>query len=230
MADARTDIVYRIFDGTASTYDEFVERATLGLDSRWKEEIFVRMQDPRRVLDLASGTGIVSLGIASRWPSASVTGVELQHDYFEVSRCRAGDRGLSHRVNFIRGRAEEVIFQPASFDHIVTSYLPKYADLARLIPRCRQWLEPGGLLVLHDFTLPEDPEALRIWSETFERLAREVESREPVWATMMRDLPGIIAGSEWVEETRRELERCAFRDIVVDFLSMGCAAVVTARV
>jgi demethylmenaquinone methyltransferase/2-methoxy-6-polyprenyl-1,4-benzoquinol methylase len=228
MPDARTDVVFRLFDGTAAAYDEFVERATLGLDSRWKREIFSRIHDPRSVVDLASGTGIVSFGIAARWPGALVTGVELQHEYFEISRRRAADRGLSGRVKFVCDRAEEACLAPGGFDHVVTSYLPKYADLERLIQRISEWLEPGGRVVLHDFTYPTDAGVLDIWSATFDRLCREAESSRSVWATMMRDLPGIITRSGWVGEATRELQRCGFEKIEVESLSMGCAAIVAA--
>jgi ubiquinone/menaquinone biosynthesis C-methylase UbiE len=31
---------------------------------------------------------------------------------------------------------------------------PQYADLPRLVGNCRAMLKPGGLFMMHDFTLP----------------------------------------------------------------------------
>ena len=43
----------------ASTYDQIVRYATIGRDGRWKKNILCKVQG-KIVLDLASGTGILS--------------------------------------------------------------------------------------------------------------------------------------------------------------------------
>lgn len=228
MSEMRVATVFRIFGGTAAEYDSFVDRATLGLDSRWKREILARLSDPERVADLASGTGIVCFGIARRWPGAGITGVELQHEYLELARKRAAAAGLDHRVKFVCQRAEDAELEPGGFDHVVTSYLPKYADLPRLARKIRAWLAPGGRVVLHDFTFPEDERVRDGWEQTFQRLHREAEATKSIWTPMLRELPGIIRRSDWVKESCRELKRCGFREVTAESLSMGCAAIVTA--
>ena len=228
MSDSRVATVFRIFGGTAAGYDAFVDRATLGLDSRWKREILSRLVEPRRVADLASGTGIVTFAIARRWADSRITCVELQHEYLELARGRAVDLGLADRVRFECERAEEVALEPGAYDHVVTSYLPKYADLGRLAGKLRAWLAPGGRVILHDFTFPTDTRVREGWEETFRRLLAEAEAEHSIWTPMLRELPGIIRRSDWVAESCREMKRCGFREISVNPLSMGCAAIVTA--
>lgn len=228
MSDSRVATVFRIFGGTAAGYDAFVDRATLGLDSRWKGEILSRLIEPRRVADLASGTGILTFAIARRWADSRITGVELQHEYFELARRRAVDIGLADRVRFECERAEDVALEPGAYDHVVTSYLPKYADLGQLAGRLRAWLAPGGRVILHDFTFPSDRRVQEGWEETFRRLLAEAEAEHSMWTPMLRELPGIIRRSNWVAESCLELKRSGFRAVVVESLSMGCAAIVTA--
>jgi demethylmenaquinone methyltransferase / 2-methoxy-6-polyprenyl-1,4-benzoquinol methylase len=227
--DPRTDLVFHLFRETGASYDEVVERTTLGMDSRWKRAMLAHVRDPRRVLDLASGTGIVTFKIAEKWPACRVTGVELQPEYCRIAVERAAERGLAGRVELVCSRAEDAPLEPGAYDHVISSYLPKYADLGRLVPRLHAALAPGGRIILHDFTYPQDPRALAEWTAAFERFAREAEAQSPEWVTIFRELPDIVRRSTWVPDLERELARCGFREIAVESLSMGCAAIVTAR-
>ena len=103
--------------------------------------MLAHVREPRRVLDLASGTGIVTFRIAERWPACEVLGVELQPEYLEIARRRAEERGLPGRVRFVCAKAEEAPLERGAYDHVVSSYLPKYADLAALMPRLFDALE-----------------------------------------------------------------------------------------
>jgi demethylmenaquinone methyltransferase/2-methoxy-6-polyprenyl-1,4-benzoquinol methylase len=223
-----TELVFRLFAGTGATYDEVVERATLGLDSRWKRAILERMRAPRRVLDLASGTGIVSLAIASRFPGCEVTGVELQPEYCRIAEERARAGGFADRVRFVCAAAEEAPLEPAHYDHAVTSYLPKYARLDVLVPRLEAALVPGGRLVFHDFTQPADPRAAARAEEQLAACLALAEARAPEWVTIFRELPGIIRRTTWVEDLLAALRRGRWAEIGCEPLSMGCAAIVSA--
>lgn len=76
--------------------------------------------------------------------------------------------------------------------------------------------------------MPEDPRAVRVWTENFERCLRAAEAHAPEWATIFRELPDIIRRTRWVEDLSRELARGGFGEVAVEPLSMGCAAIVSA--
>jgi demethylmenaquinone methyltransferase/2-methoxy-6-polyprenyl-1,4-benzoquinol methylase len=229
MEGAGPELVFRLFRGTAASYDEVVERTTLGLDSRWKRAMLRHVREPRRVLDLASGTGIVAFRIAERWPACAVLGVELQPEFCRLAALRAAALGLAVRVRFVCARAEEAPLEPAPFDHVVSSYLAKYADLAALVARVRRALGPGGRAIFHDFTMPEDPRAVRVWEESFAQALAAAEAHAPEWAPIFRELPGIIRRTSWVPDLARELAGAGFEDVAVETLAMGTAAIVAAR-
>ena len=80
-ADPNLALVHRFFSGTGTTYDFIVNATTFGIDRRWKR-IFIDQipPSPARVLDLACGTGILTFGIARRYPNWRVVGVDLQDE------------------------------------------------------------------------------------------------------------------------------------------------------
>lgn len=159
-ADQKLALVQRFFSNTGSTYDFMVNAATFGIDRRWKRIIIDALPaDPTRVADLACGTGILTFGIARRYPGCRVVGVELRDEYLQIARDKARARGVD-TVEFVLGRAED--YAPAeTFDAVVSSYLAKYADLPLLIRNTQAMLKPGGLVLMHDFTYPPKAHLLR---------------------------------------------------------------------
>lgn len=62
---------------------------------------FPEIKACRSILELGSGSGVVSLLLAKRYPRAKVTGVELQESLFSRAVRSAEANGLSERVRFI---------------------------------------------------------------------------------------------------------------------------------
>lgn len=225
---SKLETVERFFSGTGFSYDRVVVVCTGGLDLYWKKRILGLVPpQPRRILDQACGTGIVTLKLARAFPEARVTGVELREEYLELAREKARAQGVGN-VDFALGRAEEVLLDE-EVDCIVSSYLAKYAELDLLIRNAARMLRPGGRVILHDFACPENPVLRRLWL-FYLALLRSVGGRFfPEWGTVFRELPEFLVRTTWVPDTVAALERHGFREIVRRSLGLGTAALVTAR-
>lgn len=209
---AETEFVLEVFaPGTGQSYDRIVEVTTGGRDREWKEEILGRLGSPRRVLDLACGTGILTFMIRDRFPDAEVVGVDLNPEYLDVARRRSVERGDT-RVGWLLGRAEEVELD-GEFDVVTSCYLPKYADLPRLVPRLVDRLAPGGLLIMHDFVCPEDPVVRRAWRWGFTQGLDWARRNLPEAVRMFEILPGLIETSRWLEDLTSLLDRYGLEEV-----------------
>ena len=102
-----------------------------------------------RVLDVACGTGLVSLAAAEAvGASGRVMGVDLSGGMVEAARERARARGLS-RARFARMDAERLVLEDASFDVVTCALGLMYmADPARALAEMTRVLRPDGRLVL----------------------------------------------------------------------------------
>lgn len=227
-ARSRLEVVHRFFCGTGFSYDRVVALWTCGFDRYWKNRILARIPaDSRDILDQACGTGILTFRIARAFPACRVTGVELRDEYLALARAKVRDQGLDN-VRLLLGRAEEVVPQ-GTFDCITSSYLAKYADLEPLLANAARMLRPGGVLILHDFTYPENPLFLHLWHTWF-RLMRSVGGRFfPEWRTVFEELPAFLQETRWRPETFDLLRQLGFSDIDSRSLTFGAAAIVTAR-
>jgi demethylmenaquinone methyltransferase/2-methoxy-6-polyprenyl-1,4-benzoquinol methylase len=104
MAKHREELAEQFFSRNAATYDQIARFSTLGLDDFWKRKIISKIpKTSNRILEQASGTGILTCKIAQLFPKCRIIGVELQEEYVNIARKKAQDLQLTN-VEFIHGR------------------------------------------------------------------------------------------------------------------------------
>jgi len=130
------------------------DRAAAAYDDFWAEQLrpaqtrLLELGDLRpgeRVLDVACGTGLVSIPAATRvGPGGAVVGTDLSEGMIASARELAAARGLAH-ADFERMDAEELDLPDASFDVAVCAlglmYVP---DATASLREMRRVLKPGG--------------------------------------------------------------------------------------
>jgi ubiquinone/menaquinone biosynthesis C-methylase UbiE len=126
-----------MFDGLASTWE-----TRIGPHHLWAlDRALVDVPPPLRVLDLGTGTGVVAISLAERYPNAEVVGIDLSTGMIEEAR-RKPPPELSGRISFAVGDAAALEFPDGHFDLVVLSnMIPFFDELARIAA-------PGGTLVL----------------------------------------------------------------------------------
>ena len=109
-----------------------------------------KVEAPRRVLDLGTGTGQGARALAKRFPEAEVVGVDLAPGMVEEAR-KLLEPELAGRVRYQAADASRLPFEDASFDLVVLlNMIPFFEELARVTA-------PGGSLVLAHSSGPETP-------------------------------------------------------------------------
>jgi demethylmenaquinone methyltransferase/2-methoxy-6-polyprenyl-1,4-benzoquinol methylase len=221
-------LVNRFFSGTGASYRRTAVLGTLGLDRWWKHRIVQGVPpDPSLILDQASGTGILTLALARRFPRCRVIGVELRREYASLALRERERLGLRN-VEFVQGRAEDVTIR-GRVDCITSSYLAKYADMDALVVNAAGMLREGGVLLLHDFTYPDAPVLAGAW-ELYLRLLGWVWGRtHPVWREALAGLPRLVRDTTWVADSVRAMGKSGFDEVSVQKLTWGAAALVRAR-
>ncbi len=216
------------FRGTSGSYDRVAAWATFGLDRRWKRRLLAHVPvGAGRVLDLACGTGLLTGAILDRCPTAEVVGVDLTAEYLDRARRRFA--GVPRRVEWILGDAQEVAL-PGRFDAVVSSYLPKYVVADRLVANLDGHLAPGGVLAVHDFTLPLAGPPRAVWTLHMRLLATAWRRAFPEWsAAFDHRLEDWIRRTPWTRAFTRALRGAGYRDVTTESLTWRSASIVSAH-
>src|SRR5262245_24578700 len=228
MRQRPQDLAQAFFAHNGASYDHIARVSTLGLDGWWKRKILKRIPPaPKRILEQASGTGILTCQIARRYPECRVIGVELQGDYVEIARKKVRDLGLRN-VELLQGRAEDVVLD-GEFDCIVSDYLAKYVELDVLVARAWNMLRPGGSIIMHELTRPTHPLFVALWNTHFKVLQAYGRWRHPEWSMAFQDVPFLLEKTRWVEDLVRALEANRFSEIAIEHELFGASALVSAK-
>ncbi len=141
----------RIFTGIARSYDRVAAVLSLGQDPRWRRALVdaIGARPSDRVLDVATGTGMVADALVTRY-GCHVVGVDQSADMLAVARTRDGVFD-----ELVEGRAEDLPFPDASFDHLTFTYLLRYVDdPAATMRELARVVKPGGRVASLEFGLP----------------------------------------------------------------------------
>ena len=159
-----------LFSGLPRQYNWMGAALSFGQDPRWRHRLVAEMAPApdQRILDVATGTGMVAFELAAR--GADVVGLDQSEAMLGAARRRlagstdrAGHNGTG-RISFIRGEAERLPFAAGEFDALTFTYLLRYVDdRAATIRELARVVKPGGRIGMVEFAVPQQPLLRALW-------------------------------------------------------------------
>lgn len=135
------------YDSVAATFDKLSERYSKPAVERLLAWANIEMND--NILDLGSGTGLVTLRAAAAAQKGRVTGVDHSVGMLAQARHKAEAAGLHNRTEFVKMDAEALAFPDATFDAAVSLYvLLHLPDPLAALRELHRVVRPGGRVVI----------------------------------------------------------------------------------
>lgn len=161
----RADDIRGMFARIAHRYDLLNRVLSLGLDVRWRHALARRVAaaDAGRVLDVCTGTGDLALAFGAR----PVVGCDFCLPMLARAAPKVARRGRT--VDLVAGDALALPFADGSFGAVTVAFgVRNFEHLERGLGELARVLEPGGVLLVLEFSEPHGPAAplLRAWSRT----------------------------------------------------------------
>jgi demethylmenaquinone methyltransferase / 2-methoxy-6-polyprenyl-1,4-benzoquinol methylase len=152
----------QLFSGLPRWYDQVGAVMSFGQDPRWRRAL-VDAVDPRpgqRILDVATGTGMVALALGGR-ADCEVVGVDQSPDMLGVARTRLSGNPA---ITLVQGEAEALPFPDQSVDALSFTSLLRYVDdPAATMRELARVVKPGGRIGMLEFGVPQSPALRELW-------------------------------------------------------------------
>ena len=162
---ARKRHALALFEGLPARYDRMGALLSFGQDPRWRRALVdaIDPQPGQRLLDVATGTGMVAVALARR--GAEVVGLDQSEQMLAGARAKLrAEPALGDRVSFVRGEAERLPFPDAHFDALTFTYLLRYVDdRAATMAELARVVKPGGRIGMVEFGVPGSLALRALW-------------------------------------------------------------------
>lgn len=167
-------------------YERVAAALSFGQDPRWRRAMVAAVDAApgERVLDVATGTGLVARALVRRY-GCTVVGIDQSGQMLAQARRRlAREPDLAARIALREGEAERLELEDGSFDHLTFTYLLRYVeDPAATLRELARVVRPGGRIASLEFAVPPNPlwhAAWRLYTRIGLPLLGRAVSRE--WA------------------------------------------------
>jgi demethylmenaquinone methyltransferase / 2-methoxy-6-polyprenyl-1,4-benzoquinol methylase len=149
MESARKSHALDLFSPLGPTYHRVGAALSFGQDPLWRRYLVGRIpSDGGRVLDVATGTGLVAERLLAR--GHTVVGLDQSAEMLAIARER-----LAGRAEFVEASAEALPFEDGSFDHLTFTYLLRYVDdPGATLTELARVVRPGGTIAMLEFAVP----------------------------------------------------------------------------
>ena len=148
--------VAQMFDTISENYDGLNRVISFGIDVKWRKKVvaIVGKNNPKQILDIATGTGDLAIMMANLNPDR-VVGLDISAGMLDVGKQKIIKANLTDKIEMLVGDSENMPFEDNTFDAITVSFgVRNFANLDKGLTEIKRVLKPGGTFVVLETSVP----------------------------------------------------------------------------
>lgn len=154
---SKKEEVAEMFNNISAKYDFLNHFLSLGIDKLWRKKAvkMLRPINPKRILDIATGTGDFALESLSLKPK-QVVGLDISSGMLEHGRVKMKKKGVDHIITMQQGDSEEIPYEDNYFDGLTVGFgVRNFENLEKGLGEMLRVVRPGGKLIILEFSKPK---------------------------------------------------------------------------
>ena len=145
-----------MFDNISANYDGLNRVISFGIDISWRKKVvqLVSKNNPKQILDIATGTGDLAIMMSQLNPD-KIIGLDISAGMLDVGKRKIANVNLSDKIDMVVGDSENMPFDDNTFDAITVSFgVRNFANLDKGLTEIKRVLKPGGTFVVLETSNP----------------------------------------------------------------------------
>lgn len=149
--------VAEMFDNISNRYDFLNHFLSAGIDKRWRKKAIKLLApyEPKRILDIATGTGDFAIAALKLNPER-VIGCDISEGMMSKGREKLKKKGYDKIVTLEYGDSENLPFEDASFNAITVGFgVRNFENLEKGLGDMLRVLDQNGVAAILEFSKPK---------------------------------------------------------------------------
>jgi demethylmenaquinone methyltransferase/2-methoxy-6-polyprenyl-1,4-benzoquinol methylase len=154
---AKKEQVAEMFDSIAGRYDLLNRMLSAGIDLSWRKKAIrqLKKDNPRTILDVATGTADMAILEARLLNPQKIVGIDISGQMLELGRKKVEKEGVSALIELQLADSEAINFPDNSFEAVTVAFgVRNFEHLEKGLKEMLRVMKPGGKLVVLEFSRP----------------------------------------------------------------------------
>ena len=229
---SKKEQVAKMFDNISHRYDFLNHFLSLGIDKGWRKKAvnLLKPLAPKKMLDVATGTGDFALQAMKTLQPDTIIGVDISEGMLEVGRKKIADRKLSEKIQMLTGDSENLPFESNNFDAVTVAFgVRNFENLVKGLTEIHRVLKPGAMLVVLEFSRPKRFPFKQLYNFYFKfilpKIGRAVSSDKAAYTYLPESVEAFPDGKDFTAI----LDSIGFKKTTCRPLTFGISSIYTAQ-
>ncbi|MBP5456928.1 MAG: bifunctional demethylmenaquinone methyltransferase/2-methoxy-6-polyprenyl-1,4-benzoquinol methylase UbiE [Paludibacteraceae bacterium] len=220
----KTEQVEQMFDNIAGQYDPMNRIMSLGNDRTWRKKAIETLKSiaPKRILDVATGTGDFAIAAQKELKPQEMIGIDLSEKMLEVGRKKLQSLGLSDSITLQKGDSTALDFEEGRFDAVTVAFgVRNFESLQKGLSEINRVLRKGGAAAILELSEPTNPIyklGYKIYTGCIIPIFARLLSKD---TRAYSYLPDSIEAFPEGEEMKKLLLECGFSQVTIRRFTFG---------
>ncbi len=227
---SKKEQVAQMFDTISGNYDNLNRIISFGIDVQWRKKVLkiVTQSNPKKILDIATGTGDLAI-LMAQTKADKIIGLDISAGMLDVGVQKISAKNLSNTIEMVLGDSENIPFEDNYFDAITVAFgVRNFENLETGLSEILRVLKPNGTFVILETSVPEKTpykQGYHFYSHTILPLIGKLFSKDKVAYGYLSES---AAAFPYGEKLNNILRKIGFIEVKALPQTFGVATIYTA--
>lgn len=154
----KTSQLVKLFNSISGEYDTFNFIASLGLSNYWRRRAVSMLEknEPKNILDIATGTGDMCIIMTKKLMPEAITGIDISDKMLAQGREKIEKISRGSRISLIQQDCVSMSFDDNNFDAVTISFgIRNLEKLSQCLTEIYRVLKPEGHFLIIEVNEPK---------------------------------------------------------------------------
>ena len=224
---SKKEEVAEMFNNISKKYDFLNHFLSLGIDKIWRKKAIKKLREiqPKRILDIATGTGDFAIASLKLNPT-EVVGIDISAGMLEVGREKMKARQFDSIITMTLGDSEALPFEDNYFDALTVGFgVRNFEHLEIGLAEMLRVIRVGGKVIILEFSKPKKFPIKQgygfISKYIIPFFGKRISKDEKAYAYLPESIAAFPEGQEMTDI----LTKLGYKDVEAELVSGGIATI-----